>query len=474
MTTPQEVIALAASEGAEFVDVRFTDVPGVQHHFSMPIHELTESVFEDGLGFDGSSVSGFQTIDASDMLLIPDPDTALFDPFMKRKTLVLLCDVKDPVTGEMYGKDPRGVVRRSLAYMASTGVADQAYFGPEAEFFIFDSVAFQNQPDVAGYQIRSAEGIFESGRPSVSGAPSPGHRIPYKGGYFPLSPMDTFQDLRSEMVVALESVGIPIEVQHHEVGTAGQAEIDMVFDEMLVMADKVQLYKYVVKNVAREHGRTVTFMPKPIYGDNGSGMHTHMSLWMNGDTLMYDERGYAGLSDIARWYIGGLLAHAPAILAFAAPTTNSYKRLVPGYEAPVNLAYSQRNRSAAIRIPLISDNPKAKRLEFRCPDPSANPYLAFAAMLMAGLDGVQNQMDPGDPLDKNIYDLPPEEAAGIETVPGSLSEALAALEADHDFLLAGDVFNTALIDSYIEVKQEEVDAINLRPHPLEYEMYYSV
>ncbi|MYL10493.1 MAG: type I glutamate--ammonia ligase, partial [Acidimicrobiia bacterium] len=319
-----------------------------------------------------------------------------------------------------------------------------------------------------------AEGIFESGRPSVNGAPSPGHRIPYKGGYFPLAPMDTFQDLRSEMVVALESVGIPIEVQHHEVGTAGQAEIDMVFDEMLAMADKVQLYKYVVKNVAREHGRTVTFMPKPIYGDNGSGMHTHQSLWQDGDTLMYDERGYAGLSDISRWYIGGLLAHAPAILAFAAPTTNSYKRLVPGYEAPVNLAYSQRNRSAAIRIPLISDNPKAKRLEFRCPDPSANPYLAFAAMLMAGIDGIQNQMDPGEPLDKNIYDLPPEEAAGIETVPGSLAEALAALEADHDFLLAGDVFNSSLIESYIEVKQEEVDAVNLRPHPLEYEMYYSV
>ena len=388
--------------------------------------------------------------------------------------MVLLCDVKDPVTGEMYGKDPRGVVRRSLSYLASTGIADAAYFGPEAEFFIFDSVAYQNQPDVAGYQIRSVEGIFESGRPSVNGAPSPGHRIPYKGGYFPLAPMDTFQDLRSEMVVALESVGIPIEVQHHEVGTAGQAEIDMVFDEMLAMADKVQLYKYVVKNVAREHGRTVTFMPKPIYGDNGSGMHTHQSLWQDGDTLMYDERGYAGLSDISRWYIGGLLAHAPAILAFAAPTTNSYKRLVPGYEAPVNLAYSQRNRSAAIRIPLISDNPKAKRLEFRCPDPSANPYLAFAAMLMAGIDGIQNQMDPGEPLDKNIYDLPPEEAAGIETVPGSLAEALAALEADHDFLLAGDVFNSSLIESYIEVKQEEVDAVNLRPHPLEYEMYYSV
>ena len=474
MSTPQEVIELAASEGAEFVDVRFTDVPGVQHHFSLPIRELTEAVFEEGLGFDGSSVSGFQTIDASDMLLIPDPDTAIFDPFMKRKTLVLLCDVKDPVTSEMYGKDPRGVVRRSLSYLASTGIADSAYFGPEAEFFIFDSVAYQNQPDVAGYQVRSAEGIFESGRPSVNGAPSPGHRIPYKGGYFPLSPLDTFQDLRSEMVVALESVGIPIEVQHHEVGTAGQAEIDMVFDEMLAMADKVQLYKYVVKNVAREHGRSVTFMPKPIYGDNGSGMHTHQSLWKDGDTLMYDERGYASLSDISRWYIGGLLAHAPAILAFAAPTTNSYKRLVPGYEAPVNLAYSQRNRSAAIRIPLISDNPKAKRLEFRCPDPSANPYLAFAAMLMAGIDGIQNQMDPGEPLDKNIYDLPPEEAAGIETVPGSLAEALSALEADHDFLLAGDVFNTSLIESYIEVKQEEVDAVNLRPHPLEYEMYYSV
>ncbi|MCQ3811387.1 MAG: type I glutamate--ammonia ligase [Acidimicrobiia bacterium] len=454
--------------------MRFTDVPGVQHHFSLPIHELTESVFEEGLGFDGSSVSGFQTIDASDMLLIPDPDTAFFDPFMRRKTLVLLCDVKDPVTGEMYAKDPRGVVRRSLSYMASTGIADAAFFGPEAEFFIFDSVAFQNQPDVAGYQIRSAEGIFESGRPSVAGAPSPGHRVPYKGGYFPLSPVDTFQDLRSDMVVALESVGIPIEVQHHEVGTAGQAEIDMVFDEMLSMADKVQLYKYVVKNVAAQQGRTVTFMPKPIYGDNGSGMHTHQSLWMNGETLMYDERGYAGLSDLARWYIGGLIRHAPAVLAFAAPTTNSYKRLVPGYEAPVNLAYSQRNRSAAIRIPLISESPKAKRLEFRCPDPSANPYLAFAAMLMAGLDGIQNQMDPGEPLDKNIYDLPPDEAAGIPTVPGSLAEALQALEDDHDFLLAGDVFSTGLVESYLEVKQEEVDAVNLRPHPLEFEMYYSV
>ena len=474
MSTPQEVIALAESEGAEFVDVRFTDVPGVQHHFSMPIHELTESVFEDGLGFDGSSVRGFQTIDASDMLLVPDPDTAFFDPFMKRKTIVLLCDVKDPVTGEMYAKDPRGVVRRSLSYMASTGIADAAFFGPEAEFFIFDSVAYQNQPDVAGYQIRSAEGIFESGRPTVAGAPSPGHRVRYKGGYFPLPPVDTFQDLRSDMVVALESVGIPIEVQHHEVGTAGQAEIDMVFDEMLPMADKVQLYKYVVKNVAAQHGRTVTFMPKPIYGDNGSGMHTHMSLWMDGETLMYDERGYAGLSDLSRWYIGGLIRHAAAVLAFAAPTTNSYKRLVPGYEAPVNLAYSQRNRSAAIRIPLISESPKAKRLEFRCPDPSANPYLAFAAMLMAGLDGVQNQIDPGEPLDKNIYDLPPDEAAGIPTVPGSLPEALKALEDDHDFLLAGDVFSTGLVESYLEVKQEEVDAINLRPHPLEFEMYYSV
>ena len=474
MSTPPEVIALAASEGAEFVDVRFTDVPGVQHHFSMPIHELTESVFEEGLGFDGSSVRGFQTIDASDMLLVPDPDTAFFDPFMQRKTIVLLCDVKDPVTGEMYAKDPRGVVRRSLSYMASTGIADAAFFGPEAEFFIFDSVAYQNQPDVAGYQIRSAEGIFESGRPSVAGAPSPGHRVPYKGGYFPLPPVDTFQDLRSDMVVALESVGIPIEVQHHEVGTAGQAEIDMVFDEMLPMADKVQLYKYVVKNVAAQQGRSVTFMPKPIYGDNGSGMHTHMSLWMDGETLMYDERGYAGLSDLSRWYIGGLIRHAAAVLAFAAPTTNSYKRLVPGYEAPVNLAYSQRNRSAAIRIPLISESPKAKRLEFRCPDPSANPYLAFAAMLMAGLDGVQNQIDPGEPLDKNIYDLPPDEAAGIPTVPGSLPEALKALENDHDFLLAGDVFSTGLVESYLEVKQEEVDAINLRPHPLEFEMYYSV
>jgi len=475
VTTPQEVLDLAAAEGAEFVDIRFTDVPGLQHHFTMPLHELTEDVFEEGLGFDGSSIRGFQTIDSSDMLLIPDPDTVQVDPFYARKTIALVCDVKDPVTGEMYHKDPRGVARRVRDYVTSTGVADTAFIGPEPEFFIFDAVSFSNEAHAAGFEIASGEGIWSSGDPALlDGLPNPGHKVPHKMGYFPLSPMDTFQDLRSEMVVALESCGVKIEVQHHEVGTAGQAEIDMVFAELLKMADQVQTYKYVVKNVAMEHGKTVTFMPKPIFGDNGSGMHVHQSLWKGGEPLFYDENGYAGLSEMARHYVGGLLKHAPAVLAFAASTTNSYKRLVPGYEAPVNLAYSQRNRSAAIRIPLYSGSPKAKRLEFRCPDPTSNPYLAFSAMVMAGLDGIQNRLEPGDPLDKNIYDLPPEEAAGIPTVPGSLAEAIDALEADNDFLTAGGVFSQDLLDSYIEGKREEIDAVNLRPHPLEFEMYYSI
>ncbi|MCB0994765.1 MAG: type I glutamate--ammonia ligase [Acidimicrobiales bacterium] len=475
VSTPKDVIELAKSSGAEFVDYRFTDLPGLQHHFSMPIHELSEDTFEDGLGFDGSSVRGFQTIDASDMLLLPDPSSAFIDPFMARTTLALVCDVKDPVTGEMYHKDPRGLVGRALAYLQSTGIADTAFFGPEAEFFIFDSVTYVNQENTAGYSIESSEAHWSSGEEAtIEGRPASGHIIPTKMGYFPLSPMDSQQDIRSEMVVALESVGIPIEVHHHEVATAGQAEIDMRFDSILTMADRVLTYKYVVKNVALQHGKTVTFMPKPVFGDNGSGMHTHQSLWKDGQPLFFDENGYAGLSDMARWYIGGLLKHAPAVLAFAASTTNSYKRLVPGYEAPVNLAYSARNRSAAIRIPMLGNSPKAKRIEFRCPDPTANPYLAFAAMLMAGIDGIVNKIDPGDPLDKNIYDLPPEEAALVEKVPGSLEGALAALESDTDFLLAGDVFNQDLIDSYIELKNEEIDAVRLRPHPVEFAMYYSV
>ncbi len=475
MSTPKEVLDLAAREGCEFWDIRFTDVPGLQHHYSMPIHMLEESVFDEGLGFDGSSIRGFQTIDASDMLVVADATTAFIDPFMARKTLVLVADVKDPATGEMYHKDPRGIVRRAVDYMKSTGVADTAYFGPEAEFFIFDGVTIANHPHSAGFSIESGEAPWSSGdEHNHDGTLNLGHKVPFKGGYFPLPPLDSQQDIRSEMVVALESVGIQIEVQHHEVGTAGQAEIDMRFDDVLHMGDKVQLYKYVVKNVAKQFGKTATFMPKPIYGDNGSGMHTHQSLWKDGEPLFFDETGYAQLSDLAKWYIGGLLKHAPAILAFAAPTTNSYKRLVPGYEAPVNLAYSQRNRSAAIRIPLLTSSPKAKRLEFRCPDPSANPYLAFAAMLMAGLDGIANKIDPGQPLDKNIYDLPPEEKAGVPTVPGSLEESLAALKADKDFLLTSDVFSDDLIDSYLELKYEEIDAVRLRPNPMEFELYYSI
>ena len=475
MSTPAEIVAMAESEGVEFVDYRFTDVPGLQHHFSMPVSELNEDVFNEGLGFDGSSIRGFQTIDASDMLLFPDPSTAMIDPFYARKTLSLVCDVADPVTGELYQKDPRSVTKRATNYLKSTGIADTIFIGPELEFFIFDQVSFANTPHASGYDLSSREGIWTSGEEMlIDGTPNLGHKVPHKMGYFPLSPMDTFQDLRSEMVHVLQECGIHVEIQHHEVGTAGQAEIDVRFGEMLTMADHVQVYKYVTKNVAARWGHSVTFMPKPIFGDNGSGMHTHQSLWMDGEPLFYDEAGYAGLSETARYYIGGLLRHAPTVLAFAAPTTNSYKRLVPGYEAPVNLAYSSRNRSASIRVPLYSNSPKAKRLEFRCPDPSANPYLAFSAMLMAGLDGIQNRIDPGEPLDKNIYELSPEEAAGVPTVPGSLGEALDALETDHDFLLAGGVFTSDLLDSYIEGKRAEVDAINMHPHPMEFQLYYSI
>jgi glutamine synthetase len=472
--TPADVIKLVADEGVEFIDYRFVDVPGTQHHFSTPVHMLDEDVFEEGLGFDGSSVAGFQTIDQSDMILIPDPDTAFIDPFYGRKTLAMLCDVKDPVTLEWYSRDPRGVAKRSIEYLNATGIADTAYIGPEAEFFIFDGVTYRNDPDESGFQVLSKEGAWATGeKADPSGQLNLGHKVAYKTGYFPLPPRDQLQDLRSEMVVMMESVGIKIEVHHHEVGTAGQAEIDMLFSDLVTMADNVTKYKYVAKETARRHGMTVTFMPKPLFGDNGSGMHTHQSLWKDGETLMYDADGYAGLSDLARYYTGGLLEHAAAILAFAAPTTNSYKRLVPGYEAPVNLVMSSRNRSAAIRIPMYSDSPKAKRLEFRCPDPSANPYLAFSAMVMAGIDGIQNKIEPPPPVDKNIYDLPPEEKAGIASVPSSLGESIAALEADHEFLLAGGVFNEGLIEAYIELKQEEIDALALRPHPIEYELYYT-
>ncbi|HEY5013963.1 MAG TPA: type I glutamate--ammonia ligase [Acidimicrobiia bacterium] len=474
--TASDVLKLVKEAGIEVIDVRFCDLPGLMQHFSIPAHELTADVFEEGLGFDGSSIRGFQEIQESDMLLIPDPNTAVVDPFTEHATLDINCFVRDPLTGESYTRDPRYIVQKAAAYLASTGLADTAYFGPEAEFYIFDSVRFDQNQFSGYYFVDSVEGVWNSGRErELDGSPNLGYKPRYKEGYFPVPPMDQFQDLRSEMMRVLEQVGIPIEVQHHEVGTAGQAEIDMRFDTITTMADKLMLYKYVVKNVARKRGYSVTFMPKPIFMDNGSGMHVHQSLWKGGEPLFFDEAGYAGLSDMARWYIGGLLAHAPAICAFANPTTNSYKRLVPGYEAPVNLVYSQRNRSASVRIPLYSKSPKAKRLEFRCPDPSCNPYLAFSAMLMAGLDGIQNRTEPPPPVDKDLYDLPPEELAKVPQVPGSLNESLAALAADHDFLLKGNVFTPDVIDTWIAYKQvREIDAVQLRPHPWEFYLYYDI
>jgi glutamine synthetase len=470
--TPAEVVALVESEGVEIIDFRFCDLPGLMQHFSVPAHQLTEDGFAEGYGFDGSSIRGFQEIQESDMLLFPDPDTAVVDPFRQHKTININCFVKDPVTGASYTRDPRYIAQKAQDYLVSTGVADTAYFGPEAEFYVFNDVRFDQNTHSGFYSIDSVEGVWNSGKDEK---PNLGFKPRYKEGYFPVPPMDHFQDLRSEMILTMEALGIEIEVQHHEVGTAGQAEIDMRFDTLLVMADKLMLYKYVVKNVARAHGMTATFMPKPIFQDNGSGMHVHSSLWKDGEPLFYSELGYAGLSDIGRWYIGGLLKHAPAILAFAAPTTNSYKRLVPGYEAPVNLVYSQRNRSACCRIPIYSKSPKAKRVEFRCPDPSCNPYLAFSAVLMAGLDGVQNKIEPPDPVDKDLYDLPPEELALVPQVPGSLEESLAALEADHDFLTAGGVFTDDLIETWVGYKRaNEIDPVRLRPHPWEFYLYYDI
>ncbi len=474
--TPQEVLKLAKDSGTEFVDLRFCDLPGVMQHFSVPLHQLTEEVFTEGFGFDGSSIRGFQEIQESDMLLMPDPNTVVIDPFREHPTMNLNCFVVDPITGESYTRDPRYVAKKAEEYVKGTGIADTAYFGPEAEFYVFDQVRFDQNSHSGYYFLDATEGVWNSGREfELDGSPNLGYKPRYKEGYFPTPPMDQAQDLRSEMVKVLEHVGIEIEVQHHEVGTAGQAEIDMRFDTLLTMADKLMLYKYVVKNVAWHRGKSVTFMPKPLFQDNGSGMHVHQSLWNGDEPLFFDEKGYAGLSDLARWYIGGLLAHAPAVLAFTNPTTNSYKRLVPGYEAPVNLVYSQRNRSASVRIPLYSKSPKAKRIEFRCPDPSANPYLAFAALLMAGLDGIQNKTEPPAPLDRDLYDLPAEELAAVPQVPGSLDEALNALEADHDFLLKGGVFTQDVIDTWIAYKREnEIDAMRLRPHPWEFYLYYDI
>jgi glutamine synthetase len=470
--TPAEVIQLIKDQGVEFVDFRFTDFPGLWQHFSQPASEVTEEAFSEGIGFDGSSIRGWQTINASDMLIVPDATSAFIDPFMKRKTLNIICDIEDPLTRERYSRDPRNIAKKAVAYLESTGIADTPFFGPEAEFFIFDSARFETGPNVGYYEVDSIEGKWNSAADEDGG--NLAYKPRYKEGYFPVPPTDKFHDLRSEMVAQLIGVGVPIETHHHEVGTAGQAEIDMRFGPLVDMADQIMKYKYVIKNVAYNAGKTVTFMPKPVFEDNGSGMHTHFSLWKDGEPLFAGD-GYAGLSEMALNAIGGILKHAASILAFAAPTTNSYKRLVPGYEAPVNLAYSSRNRSASVRIPVYSPSPKAKRIEFRCPDPSCNPYLAFPALMMAALDGIQNKIDPGSPLDKDLYDLSPEEKAGVPTTPGSLSEALSALEADNEYLLKGDVFTEDAIRMWIDYKTEnEIEPIALRPHPHEFELYYDI
>ncbi|AEJ60553.1 glutamine synthetase, type I [Spirochaeta thermophila DSM 6578] len=469
--TPKELMAFVEREKVEIVDFRFMDFPGLWQHFSIPARELSEKTFEEGLGFDGSSIRGWQAINESDMLVIPVLESAFLDPFTQHKTLVLICNIHDPVTHEAYTKDPRNIARKAEAYLKSSGIGTTAYFGPEAEFFVFDDIRFDQTVNAGYYYIDSMEGRWNSGREEN---PNLGYKPRYKEGYFPVPPTDSLQDLRSEMTLILESIGVPIEAQHHEVATGGQCEIDMRFDSLVTMADKLLKYKYAIKNTARKYNKTVTFMPKPLFGDNGSGMHVHVSIWKD-DKNLFAGNGYAGLSETALYAIGGILKHAPAILAFTNPTTNSYKRLVPGFEAPVNLAYSSRNRSAAIRIPMYSDSPKAKRIEFRCPDPSCNPYLAFSAILMAAIDGIQNKIDPGQPLDKNIYDLPPEEAAQVPQTPGSLREALKALEEDHDFLLKGDVFTEDVIETWISYKmQNEVLAVETRPHPWEFALYYDI
>jgi len=468
--TPKSVIDMARRQGAKMVDVKFVDTFGTWQHFSCPIGELTEDVFEDGFGFDGSSIRGWKSIEASDMLAMPDPASAFIDPFCAIPTLSITTTIAETGTKEAYNRDPRGIAQRGEKYLQSTGLADTAVFGPEAEFFIFDNVQYDHKPNGTFYSVDSEEAIWNSGRDEM---PNLGYKIRHKEGYFPVAPTDTQQDIRTEMCLVMEQLGIQIERQHHEVATAGQAEIDFRFDTLVKTADTMMLYKYVIKNVAKKHGKTVTFMPKPLYGDNGSGMHTHQSLWKKGKPLFAGNE-YAGLSQMALHYIGGVLKHAKALCAICNPTTNSYKRLVPGYEAPVNLAYSARNRSAAIRIPTFSESPKAKRIEYRPPDPAANPYLCYTALLMAGLDGVLNKIDPGEPMDKNLYELPPEEHAKIPQVPGSLEESLNYLEEDHQFLLKGDVFTRDFLEMWISHKRKEHDALRLRPHPYEFHLYYDV
>jgi glutamine synthetase len=470
-SSADEVIAFIKKEGVKFVDVRFCDLPGVMQHFNVPAESVDATFFIEGQMFDGSSIRGFQAIHESDMKLLPDISTAYVDPFRAEKTLNVNMSIVDPYTDEPYSRDPRQIVAKAEAYLKSTGIADTAFFAPEAEFYIFDDIRFHTSQASSFYYIDSVEAAWNTGRKEEGG--NLGHKTPYKGGYFPVPPVDHFADLRDEMVLELNAVGLDVERSHHEVGTAGQAEINYRFDSLAKSADKVMLFKYIIKNVAHRNGRTVTFMPKPLFGDNGSGMHCHQSLWKDGVPLFYDEKGYGGLSDLARWYIGGLLHHAPSLLAFTNPTMNSYHRLIPGFEAPVNLVYSARNRSACVRIPVTGSNPKAKRIEFRVPDPSSNPYLAFAAMLMAGLDGIRNKIEPPEPVDKDLYELPPEEHASIKQVPGSLEEVLNALEADHDYLTEGNVFTPDLIETWIDYKRtHEIDPLRMRPHPHEFELYY--
>lgn len=466
----QELINFAKERGAKMVDLKFTDLMGAWQHFTIPISELNMSVFEEGLGFDGSSIRGWRNIHESDMFVIPDPATGKMDPFMEVPTLSLLCDIVQPDTLDPYDRDPRQIVRKALAYLRTTGIADTAYFGPEAEFFIFDDVRYDQTANGGFYQVDSDEGTWNTGR-DENGRNS-GYKPRLKEGYFPTLPTDTLHDLRTEICLELEKAGIIVERQHHEVATAGQGEINIRFDTMLEMADKMMWFKYIVRNVARRHGKTATFMPKPIFGDNGSGMHTHMSLWKDGQPLFAGDK-YAGLSQTALHFIGGVLKHAPATCAITNPTTNSYKRLVPGFEAPVKLAYSYRNRSAAMRIPNSGANPKAKRIEFRTPDPSANVYLSFAALLMAGIDGIQNKIDPGQPLDKDIYGLPPEEAARVPAVPATLELSLQALKRDHEFLLKGDVFSKDLIETWTSYKMDkEILPMQQRPTPYEFHLYF--
>ena len=472
-SSPEEVLKFIKNEDVQFVDIRFCDLPGVMQHFNVPAKSVDIDFFTEGQAFDGSSIRGFQAIHESDMKLIPDIATAYLDPFRTEKTLIVNFSIVDPFTDEPYARDPRQIASKAEAYLKSTGIADTAFFGAEAEFYIFDDIRYETKQNAGYYFIDSIEAAWNTGKEEEGG--NQGYKTRYKGGYFPVPPLDHYADLRDRICLVLDEVGLEVERSHHEVGTAGQQEINYKFNTLLQSGDDIMKFKYVVKNVAWEAGKSATFMPKPLFGDNGSGMHTHQSLWKDGEPLFYDEQGYGGLSDIARWYIGGLLKHAPSLLAFTNPTINSYHRLVPGYAAPDNLVYSARTRSACVRIPLAGTSPKAKRIEFRIPDPSANPYLSFAAQLMAGLDGIRNRIEPPEPVDKDLYELPPEEHASIAQVPASLPAVLDALEADHDYLTEGDVFTEDLIAAWIEWKRKnEVDPIRFRPHPHEFEMYYDL